>query len=229
MVRKGIKLFDEIIFFFRGISFRGKTPKETFTEIYEKNLWKYNESISGSGSDNEQTKKIINEVGELLDKIQINSVLDIPCGDFKWMQKVDLSGINYLGMDIVKGIIVENNNKYSRDGNIVFVEKDLISDSLPKMDIIIIRDCFVHLCFEDICHSLVNVKSSESKYLLTTTFTNHPRNQDIITGYWRPLNLQQPPFNFPPPVAIINEGSTELNGKFKDKSMGLWEIKDLSI
>ncbi|MEO6490246.1 MAG: hypothetical protein ABIO04_09925, partial [Ferruginibacter sp.] len=113
--------------------------------------------------------------------------------------------------------------------NFKFQVLDLIIDQLPQSDIIINRDCLVHLSFADIFSALKNIKSSGCKYLLTTTFTDHPKNTDIITGSWRTINLQQPPFNFPIPLLMINENCTESNGDYKDKSMGLWEISKIQI
>lgn len=50
-----------------------------------------------------------------------------------------------------------------------------------------------------------------------------------MTGDWRPLNLERPPFNFPPPAELLAEGCTEAEGRFLDKSLGLWAIKDLVV
>ena len=102
-----------------------------------------------------------------------------------------------------------------------------IKDTLPTSDIIFVRDCLVHLSFKNIFEAIENIKKSSSKYLLTTTFTDRDENIDIITGDWRPLNLEIKPFLFPAPEKIIIENCTEGEGKYKDKSMGLWSIKKL--
>jgi hypothetical protein len=39
--------------------FRGKATSEVFTQIYETNHWTRHESVSGAGSDETQTKHII--------------------------------------------------------------------------------------------------------------------------------------------------------------------------
>ena len=43
-----------------------------------------------------------------------------------------------------------------------------------------------------------------------------------MTGDWRPLNLERPPFNLPAPALLLNEGCTEGGDTFADKSLGLW-------
>ena len=68
---------------------------------------------------------------------------------------------------------------------------------------------------------------SEATYLLTTIYTDRSDNKDIVTGQWRPLNLLAAPFELPEPLECINEGSTERNGIYADKSLLLWRIADL--
>lgn len=74
---------------------------------------------------------------------------------------------------------------------------------------------------------LVNIKKSNIDYILTTTFTNQEQNKDIITGSWRPINLLLKPFLFPKPLMLINEKCQEDDGKFHDKALALYKVKDL--
>lgn len=201
-----------------------KDLKSKFTEIHEKNLFHGVDSISGTGSDLFQTRIISKEIPVLLKKYNINLFIDAPCGDLHWMQYVNL-GTNYIGLDIVEVIIEKNKNRFT-DNNRKFEVKNIVSDILPDGDLIMIRDCWVHLSNEDVIKCILNLKRSKIKYLLTTTFFELSKN-DELTQIWRPINLQLPPFNFPKPVESIIEGCTENNGKFHDKSLMLWEIKDL--
>lgn len=99
-------------------------------------------------------------------------------------------------------------------------------DKLPDADVILIRDCWVHLNNEDIIKSIVNLKRSNITYLLTTSFLKLTANMELNT-IWRPLNLEIPPYNFPKPVEIVNEGCTEDEGRYTDKSLILWEVSKL--
>ncbi|GHT85719.1 hypothetical protein FACS1894137_10360 [Spirochaetia bacterium] len=210
----------------RYLSRLKKSVKEIFTEIKEKNLWGSPKSVSGPGSEAKQIEKLIIDLSNLFKIKDIKSILDIPCGDFNWMKEVDLSGIEYIGADIVDGLINENIRKYENK-NIEFKVLDIITDKLPTVDLIFVRDCFVHLSYKNIFHAINNIKLSGCKYLLTTTFTNRHNNYDIITGDWRPLNLCDKPFKFPEPEYVIVENCSELGGIFQDKSMGLWCIDKL--
>src|SRR5208283_4999775 len=87
---------------------------------------------------------------------------------------------------------------------------NLLSDQMPTVDLVLCRDCLVHFSFLDIFTAIENIIRSGSKYLMTTTYYNiGRRNVDILTGEWRPINLQLPPFNFPIPIALIDEQCTE--------------------
>lgn len=143
------------------------------------------------------------------------------------MQKVNLDNINYIGADIVEKLILSNVVNNSEKTNLKFQVMNLMNEPLPKSDLLFVRDCFVHLSYEDIYSCINNIKSSGCKYLLTTTFTNRNYNIDIETGDWRPLNLNRKPFDFPQPLLIINENCTEGRGNFKDKCMALWEIDNI--
>lgn len=196
------------------------TIKEVFLNIFNENHWGGTDSISGPGSDLTQTKILIETLPKLFEEYKIKTMLDIPCGDFYWMSNVDLSNVKYTGADIIDNIIDKcKSNHPLYDFKIM----DLVNSELPYVDLIFCRDCLVHLPYEMIKKTLINIKNSKSKYLLTTSFINHD-NIDTHLGGWRPLNLTKGPFNLPEPILIINEGCTENNNAYIDKSMFLWEI-----
>ena len=143
------------------------------------------------------------------------------------MKKVDLSEVEYQGGDIVEDLINKNIEANKEKKNIRFDVIDLMNDNLPKSDLIIVRDCLVHLSYNDVFKAIDNIKKSGSKYLFTTTYPSHKTNFDIVTGDWRKLNLLEKPFNFPKPLLVINEKCTEGNGEFADKSILLWDISSL--
>lgn len=205
---------------------KSKSAEDAFTDIYKGNSWRGKNSVSGTGSDDSQTKVIAGEIPVLLRELHISTILDIPCGDFHWMKSVDLHGADYLGADIVKELIQKNSQNNDRK-DVRFQNLDLIKDELPKVDLVFCRDCLVHLSFADIFSTLENVCKSESEYFLTTTFTDRKANHDIATGQWRSLNLELPPFGLPQPIRTINEGCTEEAGAYKDKALGLWKVSDI--
>ncbi len=160
-------------------------------------------------------------------ELNIHSMLDLPCGDFNWMRQADLNGIDYLGADIVDALIQRNQANYGHLPKVRFEVLDLLDDPLPRMDLVLVRDCLVHFSNQNIQQALENIKRSGSTYLLTTTFTQLLRNKDIITGEWRPVNLQLEPFLLPPPVLLIAEHLDTPDKILQSKALGLWRVADL--
>ncbi|MFC3415157.1 class I SAM-dependent methyltransferase [Algoriphagus hitonicola] len=211
----------------KNLDIDGLSTAEVFSKIYKDNYWGSEESISGSGSDTIQTNVIIKELEKLFQDYQIKTLLDAPCGDFNWMNQVRLDGLEYLGMDIVEELIQKNQSKYQDRPNVIFQTGNILTDSLPSVDLILCRDCLVHFSLEDIHRALDNFKKSGAKYLLTTSFIKHQENPNIQTGYWRPINLQAAPFHLPEPILSIDEKCTEGGGKHRDKSLVLYEIQSI--
>lgn len=201
--------------------------EKIFTDIYRYNIFGGIDSISGPGSSRDQTRMIIDKLPIIFHDFHISTLLDIPCGDFHWMSAVNLNAVDYIGADIVKELI-NRNRKYEKD-NIVFKKMNLITDTFPRVNLILCRDCFVHFSYSNILQSLQNIYKSKSQYLLTTTFSDYQENHNILTGLWRPLNLEIAPFNFPKPILCITEKCTEGNGSYCDKSLGLWRIDDIKM
>jgi hypothetical protein len=209
-----------------GSYLRTMRPSEDiFRDKFARNAWRGAESVSGTGSDLEQTRLVIQELPTLLRSLGVSTLLDLPCGDFNWMQNVDLSDIRYIGGDVVPEIVARN-ARFATD-RISFRRLNLLTGPLPRVDAIFCRDCLVHLSFADVERALANIVRSGSTYLVTTTFPDRSANADIPTGRWRVLNLQASPFNFPPPLRLLVEGCTEGNGKYRDKSLGVWRIEDI--
>jgi hypothetical protein len=200
--------------------------EEVFTEIYSKNAWNGTDSSSGTGSDLFQTRVIAREIPTLCAGLGVATLLDVPCGDFYWMSHVRLGGVDYTGADIVDELVLANQKRYGREG-VRFRTLNLIRDTLPRVDLILCRDCLVHLSFADVFTALGRICESGSLYLLTTTFPDRTDNDDIAMGDWRPLNLERAPFALPPALRVINEGCTEGDGFYCDKSLGLWRLADV--
>lgn len=182
------------------------------------------QSLSGSGSSLEQTAAVRAALPNLLQHLDARTLIDAPCGDLFWMQHVELPGVRYIGLDIVPELIKRNNSRFGSNGR-VFLVRNLIDEPLPTGDVILCRDCLVHLTFAQGLAAINNFRRSGITYLLTTTFTARPTNTDLGERFWRPLNLQQPPYSFPAPLVLIDEGCTEAGGA--DKHLGLWRLADL--
>ena len=197
--------------------------KSRFGRIYSNRKWSGGgvETRSGAGSTLAATNEIRNRIPALLDSIDARSVLDVGCGDFNWMKEVCLQA-EYHGIDIVESVILENHEKYS-NRDISFSCVNAVTDALPAgFDVIFCREVVFHLSFRDGRRMLQHIVSSGAKYLLATSNTNIDENRNIVSGEFRNLNLQKPPFSFPAPKQVL-EDSAVSNGRI----LGLWKISDL--
>ena len=197
--------------------------KKVFTEIYESNSWTSSESRSGLGSELLSTETIRKELPEVFKKFNIKSVLDILCGDFNWMNNVDLKEVHYIGADIVENMIEDNKNNFK---DYEFKVLDITEDDLPEVDLIFARDILGHFDYENIEKTIKNIIRSGSKYLLTTSFTKWEYNINIKNGDWRPINLMLKPFLFKP-IYLINENCFEEDFQYNDKCLILFDLNKL--
>lgn len=182
------------------------------------------ESVSGYGSSLENTKEIRVALPEIFSEYGIKTFTDVPCGDWNWMRGVDLTGIDYLGLDVVEGQIKANQKKFP---GVAFRLFNLVNDIPRKSDLILCRDLLFHLPDEMIHLAISNLKQSGSKWLLTTTTPTLKRNKDLKTLKtvgWRAINLQLPPFNLPSPVMSIQENDSPA---CRGRTVALYDLENL--
>lgn len=201
--------------------------EERFARIYSTNLWSDPESRSGVGSNLDSTRALRAELPGALRKLSTRVLLDVPCGDFTWMEQVDLVGTEYIGGDIVSKIVEENQRLHANESR-RFMRLDLTRDALPDADVLLCRDCLVHLSYANIRTVLQNIARSNIRYVLMTSFPGRNDNYDVADGDWRALDFQAPPFSFPEPRLTIVEQCEEEEGAYSDKSLVAWQVKDLS-
>jgi SAM-dependent methyltransferase len=194
--------------------------KSIFSDIYSKNLFGDPRSRSGRGSSMEATKTVREFLPQLIHRHHITSVLDVPCGDFHWMQTVDLSGVRYVGADIVETAIGDLDKTFGREGR-SFVHLDARTDQLPQVDLILCRDLFMHLPSADVIKVLKNFKASGAKYLFSTTFVAVKVNGDTHTGGFRPFNLKAEPFSLGEPLETMDDFDVSRQW---GRSMALWKL-----
>jgi hypothetical protein len=88
---------------------------------------------------------------------------------------------------------------------------------------IMCRDCWEHLSFQDIAAILKNFRSTGATWLLVTDTPSQDKNQNQHTGIgWRHLNLQLPPFSFPPPTESRKDHYPDVPFE-----IALWRFADL--
>jgi 2-polyprenyl-3-methyl-5-hydroxy-6-metoxy-1,4-benzoquinol methylase len=192
-----------------------RIKKQVFTSIYKSNHWVQDEdilskdsiSVSGHGS-NINTNQFFNLkkiFTKIIDYKHINSILDMPCGDFLWLYEIiRQKNIDYIGVDIVEELIEANKLKY-QDKNFSFINDDITNfNTDKKFDLIIIRDLFIHIPNSDIKKILQNIKKMNFNYIALNSYKNK-FNDDVIIGKHRKINLLIEPFNLIKPLEYFND------------------------
>ncbi len=171
-------------------NFTGMNNKEVFDLIYKNKYWNdttnLNDFSSGLGTENINTEKYILYLNNFIVSHNINSIVDIGCGDFKIGKKICEKNklLKYNGVD-VSGIITENNNKLYANENINFKCIDASKEDLPFADLCCIRQVLQHLNNNDISNILNKLK--QFKYVLVSEHLPIDeflieKNKDKLTG-----------------------------------------------
>lgn len=209
-------------------SFAGLNLQQRFQRIHDTNLWGAQASTSGLGSELDATAVLRAELPRLLEGLAVASLLDAPCGDAGWINAADLR-VRYIGVDIVPPLIARLNARAAA-GEIKgeYLLADIVGDALPRCDAVLCRDCLVHLSFANIFRAVANFRRSGATWLIATTFPDWQLNRDCEDGDWRALNFERAPFCWGAPVELVNENCLEAGGGWRDKSLGVWRLADLS-
>ena len=209
--------------------FAGLNLPQRFRRIYETNLWGAVASASGLGSEIDATAVLRTELPRLLETLAVTSLLDAPCGDAGWIHAADLR-MPFTGVDIVPALIARLKARVAAgEMKGEYHLADITCDPLPRCDAILCRDCLVHLSFANIERAVANFRASGATWLITTTFPDWQTNRDCEDGDWRALNFERAPFDWGPPVELLNENCTEAGGGWRDKSLGVWRFSDIEI
>jgi SAM-dependent methyltransferase len=192
--------------------------EDRFRAIYEKGLWRRGRDEvpgSGEGSTLGATASLRRELPAILHRVGAKTLLDIGCGDFTWVKEIPLEQA-YIGIDIVRSVIKENNRLYANEKR-RFLCLNAVNDELPDADVVLCREILFHLSFADALALLKNVKRPNVQYLIATTDSATLFNADVRSGDFRVLNLRKAPFRLPAPQFVIDDSVS-----WPGRTMGVW-------
>jgi SAM-dependent methyltransferase len=176
-----------------------------FTKVYTEGMWGGDPGtfFSGPGSNEEAAKPYAEFVIRFMTERNVNSVVDLGCGDFRVGRLIAASGVNYTGVDVVDELIAENTRRYA-SLTVRFQSADITSDALPEGGLCLIREVFQHLSNAQV--NAILARLSIYKYVLITEvhpedFRHYQINRDKPHGatsrlaHFSVLCLDQPPFS----------------------------------
>jgi SAM-dependent methyltransferase len=161
-----------------------------FDTIYQTNRWGYK---SGPGSDPDHAKPWIDIVNSFLAKPDIQTIIDIGCGDWRLGQTYNLENKVYTGIDVSSTILDETKVYATRD--IRFVNADFEFFDTDPVDLILIKDVLQHLPTQKVIN-MINKITKHARYALICEDIDTAINNDIPEGDCRAIDLSKPPFSF---------------------------------
>jgi hypothetical protein len=197
--------------------------EERFAAIYQNGVWlngRTSGSLSGLGSDLEQTQWVREALPLVLADLGSRSLLDVGCGDFGWLSTVELN-TDYVGSDIVRAVVEANRQKYQNERR-SFVLLDATRETLPDADTVLCREVMFHLSFADCQSLLVNIANTRARFFIATNDLSTNYNADILSGDFRALNLLAKPFCLPDPIHRIPDGQT-----VRGRELLVWRVDSL--
>ncbi len=174
-----------------------------FDRIYQHNFWGSAQSRSGLGSELEFTNRYRMELSRLIQERNIHTIFDAPCGDLNWMREIlKAHPIDYIGGDISQSLVEEVRKQFPQ---LDVRQFDICKDHFPEAEVWHCRDCLFHLPFADIRRAFENFLQSAIPYALLTTHRARflHKNLDVTAGGFRFLDLERPPFRFPPAIRYL--------------------------
>lgn len=173
--------------------------EDVFSIAYETAMWGRNsegKAHSGAGSTLQNTRLYRLFLEDFISSHNIKSIVDYGCGDWESTQLLNLHGIDYIGIDVVKSVINQNEAKFGSPF-VKFIYGNGNEVNLPSADLLICKDVLQHLPNSAI-HTFITYLP-KFKYCLIINdvdpefFTS--TNPDIHAGNWRLIDLTKPPFN----------------------------------
>lgn len=174
--------------------------RAAFEKIYRDADWGTNGSgvgTSGTGSTVQATDLYRRYLETFMKEKGIKSVVDAGCGDWEFSQKIDWTGIDYKGYDIVAKVVEANKKSFARPG-VQFFVGNIVEDDLPAADLLISKHVLQHLPNADV-KKFLDKQLGKYKHVILTNGVNAVdlggTNTDIKPGGYRELDITRPPFS----------------------------------
>lgn len=185
--------------------FAEKSVAETFSQIYEQNVWggAKGEFYSGDGSTERYSEIYADRIKQFFRANQIKTVVDLGCGDFRVASKFVTTEINYIGVDVVPKLIQYLNHKHAAQ-NREFRCLNIVEDKLPIGEACLIREVLQHLSNAEIARVLDNCRAYKFVIVTEVYPSNErelkpnldiPHGPDVRLHFDSAVCLDAPPFS----------------------------------
>ena len=196
--------------------------EEEFTRIVASGRWGSSETPCGPGSTLVACRAILERLPEWIRVHRVASILDLGCGDFHWMSRVDLAGLEYDGHDVVRALVEANRARHGAP-SVRFHHSDISGLAMPRADLVLCKDVLTHLPTGTAAAVLESVLRSGSRLLAATTaaWGAGRVRPEIPVGGFAPVDLEEPPFGLGPPLDAVEVPRAAGNPR---KLFALWKL-----
>jgi SAM-dependent methyltransferase len=151
----------------RGLS--GLSIETAFDRIYERRIWSTNsDELSGGGSYGRAADIYVDIVATFIRDHDIQSILDIGCGDFNVGARIAPQVSSYYAFDVSAKIIDINKHRFGAMSNVEFRQANACVDPLVKTDLVTVRQVLQHLTNAQIEMILMNIERTQPRFVLIT-------------------------------------------------------------
>jgi SAM-dependent methyltransferase len=180
-----------------------------FSNIYRDKKWGGHAAQkvdfhSGSGSIEVNTKLYEDMVVQFIHDQDIQSIVDIGCGDFqvsgRILDRIERP-INYIGCDLVEELIARNRQKFG-SLSVDFQSLDAVTEEIPPGELVLVREVLQHLPNKTVSKVLDKIKNRHFCLITNTIHQDmNSVNLDIRAGsgtrvgIGSGLDIRQPPFS----------------------------------
>lgn len=187
---------------------------DLFDAVYRERMWGGTpDRSSGWGSYGEHSSEYVDFVRDFIGRNNVQSILDVGCGDFQIGSRICGDVSRYIGADVSRFIIDHNATAFSDFDNVQFMALDVCADPLPQVDLITIREVLQHLSNADITLALNNIEQSQARFALVTEHLpaphvlrapnlDKPRGPNIRNPYGSGVYIHLAPFNRPAELVL---------------------------
>jgi SAM-dependent methyltransferase len=199
-----------------------------FNKIYDNCEWGDNGSTkyrgsSGGGSCIEMNEIYIQKIRELIQKYNIQSIVDLGCGDWQssYLIYKNLENVVYTGYDCYKALIETNKELYAESHpHCEFVHLDIYKDreQIKDAELYILKDILQHWTCEEINTFLDWINSKPFRCVIVCNCKGQVYDYQNEPFRSRPLSVNYYPLKNYPLIKWFEYGTKEVSGWTKDET-----------
>lgn len=155
-------------------------------------------TVSGTGSTTGATSHVRQFLEAFIRTRNIQSIVDVPCGDLWWMKNTNIHGASYTGLDLIPEVVEKAQAIVPSTWEAsAFNTLDIVTETPPTADLIICRDLFPYITTGETLQALQNLLAAKPSFLALSSWgaDHNGELKPRASGWgWRAVNLTLSPY-----------------------------------